>query len=72
MRTRNYRTGRHRLGSAGRVHCILIPAVAKYLRTHRRSWFAVFTVPAQHSISAKRRRPVVPRVRVRWIPAPAG
>ncbi|WP_280422481.1 hypothetical protein [Nocardia carnea] len=72
MRTREIRTGRHRLGSAGRVHCLFIPAVARYLREHRRSWFTVFTVPAQHSFAAKRRRTVVPRVRVRWIPAPVG
>ncbi|WP_084493220.1 hypothetical protein [Nocardia flavorosea] len=72
MRTREIRTGRHRLGSAGRVHCVFIPAVARYLRENRRSWFTVFVVPAQHSFAAKRHRPVVPRVRIRWIPAPAG
>ncbi|MGW0180173.1 hypothetical protein [Nocardia sp. NPDC003345] len=72
MRIRENTSGRHRLGSAGRVHCLRIPAVANYLEKHRRSWFAALTLPAQHSLAARRRRTVVPRVRMRWIPAPAG
>lgn len=72
MRTRDIRKGRHRLGSAGRVHCILIPVVAAYLRAHRRSWFTVFTVPPKHGVPAGRRRPYAARIPVRWVPATAG
>lgn len=72
MHTSENRTGRHRLGPAGRVHCILLPAVADRLRQHRRSWLTSLTLPARHSLPVERRRFVTPRIRVRWIPVPAG
>ncbi|WP_327114772.1 hypothetical protein OHB12_35535 [Nocardia sp. NBC_01730] len=69
MGTRINPTGRHRLGRAGRVHCIQIPAVAAALAEHRRSWFTAFVSPARHSFGTLRRRPTAPAVR--WVPAAA-
>ncbi|MEU7633340.1 hypothetical protein AB0B25_19000 [Nocardia sp. NPDC049190] len=62
--------GRHRLGRAGRVHCIQIPAVAAALTEHRRSWFTAFINPARHSFAALRKRSTA--ATVRWVPATAG
>ncbi|WUD67474.1 hypothetical protein OHA40_04835 [Nocardia sp. NBC_00508] len=69
MGTRINQTGRHRLGRAGRVHCIQIPAVAAALAAHRRSWFTAFINPARHSFAATRKRSTAPAVR--WVPATA-
>ncbi|MEU2033909.1 hypothetical protein [Nocardia amamiensis] len=69
MGTRINQTGRHRLGKAGRVHCIRIPAVAAALAEHRRSWFTAFISPARHSFAATRKRATAPAVR--WVPATA-
>ncbi|ONM46902.1 hypothetical protein B0T44_16035 [Nocardia donostiensis] len=66
----NNQTGRHRLGMAGRVHCLEIPAVAAALAEHRRTWFTSLISPARHSFAAMRRRPAV--LRTRWVPATAG
>ncbi|MET7773365.1 hypothetical protein [Nocardia sp. NPDC005366] len=70
MGTRINQSGRHRLGMAGGVHCIQIPAVAAALAEHRRSWFTALINPARHSFAAMRKRPVL--ASVRWIPAAAG
>lgn len=70
MRIRHYRTGRHRLGSAGRVHCLAIPAVAAWLAENRRSWFGSYTLAARHSLAAHRPRPSI--AWPRWVPVPAG
>ncbi|WP_156370899.1 hypothetical protein [Nocardia arizonensis] len=70
MGTRINQSGRHRLGMAGGVHCIRIPAVAAALAEHRRSWFTALISPARHSLAAVRKRPAV--AAVRWVPATAG
>jgi hypothetical protein len=70
MRIRYYRTGRHRLGAPGRVHCLTIPAVAAYLANNRRPWLSLFTIAPRHSLAAHRPRPSV--VWPRWVPVPAG
>ncbi|WP_280235282.1 hypothetical protein [Nocardia cyriacigeorgica] len=70
MGTSRNQTGRHRLGMAGGVHCVDIPAVAAALAEHRRTWFTSLISPARHSFAAMRRRSVAPSVR--WVPATAG
>ncbi|MET8653391.1 MULTISPECIES: hypothetical protein [Nocardia] len=70
MGTRINQSGRHRLGMAGGVHCIQIPAVAAALAEHRRSWFTALISPARHSFAAMRKRPAF--ASVRWVPATAG
>ncbi|MCX0274458.1 hypothetical protein ACH474_09535 [Nocardia rhamnosiphila] len=70
MRIRYYRTGRHRLGAPGRVHCLTIPAVAAYLAKNRRPWLSLFTIAPRHSLAAHRPRPSM--VWPRWVPVPAG
>ncbi|GAA5059509.1 hypothetical protein [Nocardia callitridis] len=67
MGTRNNPTGRHRLGMAGGVHCIHIPAVAAALEEHRRTWFTALISPARHSFAAMRKR--ASGASVRWVPA---
>ncbi|QLY33781.1 hypothetical protein [Nocardia huaxiensis] len=69
MGTRNIQTGRHRLGLAGTVHCIEIPAVAAALAEHRRSWFTTLISPARHSFAAMRKRSAA--AAVHWVPATA-
>ncbi|MEV0295451.1 hypothetical protein [Nocardia sp. NPDC050710] len=69
MGTRDNQTGRHRLGMAGGMHCILIPAVAAALAEHRRSWFTALISPARHSFAAMRKRSAV--AAVHWVPATA-
>ncbi|KAA8880513.1 hypothetical protein F3087_41125 [Nocardia colli] len=69
MGTRTNQTARHRLGMAGTVHCVHIPAVAAALAEHRRTWFTALISPARHSFAAMRKRSVVPSVR--WVPATA-
>ncbi|NKY87490.1 hypothetical protein [Nocardia veterana] len=67
MRTTNIQSGRHRLGMAGTVHCVRIPAVAAALAEHRRSWFTALLSPARHSFAAMRSRGAA----ARWVPATA-
>ncbi|MEU6562110.1 hypothetical protein [Nocardia nova] len=67
MRTTIIQSGRHRLGTAGTVHCIRIPAVATALAEHRRSWFTALLSPARHSFAAMRSRGGM----ARWVPATA-
>ncbi|MBF6213329.1 hypothetical protein IU433_24670 [Nocardia puris] len=69
MGTRINQTGRHRLGMAGGVHCIEIPAVAAALAEHRRSWFTALISPARHSFAAMRKRSAV--AATSWVPAAA-
>ncbi|MFQ6394068.1 hypothetical protein ACLMAJ_11480 [Nocardia sp. KC 131] len=69
MGTRNNQTGRHRLGMAGGMHCIQIPAVAAALTEHRRSWFTALTNPARHSFAAMRKRSAA--AATYWAPATA-
>lgn len=56
MRPTRIRPGRHRLGMANGVHCILIPQVATALAGHRRPWFTSLISPARHSFAAIRKR----------------
>ncbi|TQM26162.1 hypothetical protein [Nocardia bhagyanarayanae] len=69
MGTRINQTGRHRLGMAGGVHCLEIPAVAAALAEHRRSWFTALISPARHSFAAMRKRSTV--ATAYWVPATA-
>ncbi|MET8779795.1 hypothetical protein AB0H49_29335 [Nocardia sp. NPDC050713] len=69
MGTRINQTGRHRLGMAGGVHCLEIPAVAAALAEHRRSWFTALISPARHSFAAMRKRSTV--AATYWVPATA-
>ncbi|MGW4245059.1 hypothetical protein [Nocardia sp. NPDC004722] len=72
MGTNNIQTGRHRLGLAGTVHCIEIPAVAAALAGIRRSWLTALLSTGRHSVAATRKRAPEP-TRVRnWVPATAG
>ncbi len=70
MGTVKNHVGRHRLGMAGGVHCIEIPAVAAALAEHHRNWFTALLSPARHSFGSMRRRAAVP-VQRRWVPATA-
>ncbi|NKY52933.1 hypothetical protein [Nocardia vermiculata] len=67
MSTTTIQSGRHRLGTAGTVHCIRIPAVAAALAEHRRSWLTALLLPARHSLAALRNRGIA----TRWVPATA-
>lgn len=70
MGTERIQSGRHRLGTAGGRHCVLIPAVAEALAEHRRtSWFARLLSPARHSFAAMRKRPGF--ATMRWVPVTA-
>ncbi|MBF6134421.1 hypothetical protein IU501_15590 [Nocardia otitidiscaviarum] len=69
MGTKNIQTGRHRLGLAGTVHCIEIPAVAAALAEHRRSWLTMLISPARHSFAAMRKRSA--EAAAHWVPATA-
>ncbi|QIS19239.1 hypothetical protein F6W96_14030 [Nocardia terpenica] len=69
MGTRNIQTGRHRLGTAGTVHCLHIPAVAAALAEYRRPWLTTLLSPARHSFAAIRKRTAV--ATPYWVPAPA-
>ncbi|AYF76114.1 hypothetical protein D7D52_22285 [Nocardia yunnanensis] len=72
MGTKERQTGRHRLGLAGTVHCLEIPAVAAALAEFRRPWLTALLSPARHSIAAMRKRSSShPTVVRRWIPATA-
>ncbi|MBF6357880.1 hypothetical protein IU449_25615 [Nocardia higoensis] len=64
------RAGRHRLGMAGGVHCLTIPAVAAAFAEHRRPWPTSLRQPARHSLAARRRRTPAPAT-TRWVPATA-
>ncbi|WP_425301394.1 hypothetical protein [Nocardia cyriacigeorgica] len=70
MGTSNNQTGRHRLGMAGGVHCIEIPAVAAALAEHSRTWLTTLISTARQILAAMRRRSATPSVR--WVPATAG
>ncbi|MEC3919863.1 hypothetical protein VMT65_37370 [Nocardia sp. CDC153] len=72
MGTNKLQTGRHRLGLAGTVHCLEIPAVAAALAEYRRSWLTALLSPARHSFAAMRKRSSEPVVVRRWIPATVG
>ncbi|MTE13867.1 hypothetical protein [Nocardia aurantiaca] len=71
MGTKELQTGRHRLGLAGTVHCIEIPAVAAALAEHRRPWLTALLSPARHSLAATRKRKPETTVMRRWVPAAA-
>ncbi|MVU83215.1 hypothetical protein GPX89_38995 [Nocardia sp. ET3-3] len=72
MGTKKLQTGRHRLGLAGTVHCIEIPAVAAALAEYRRSWLTALLTPARHSIAAMRKRSTSePAPMPHWVPATA-
>ncbi|WP_083883954.1 hypothetical protein [Nocardia higoensis] len=64
------RAGRHRLGMAGGVHCLAIPAVAAAHAEHRRPWLSALLQPARHSLAARRRSTPAPAT-TRWVPATA-
>ncbi|HLS76470.1 MAG TPA: hypothetical protein VK083_06740 [Nocardia sp.] len=64
------RAGRHRLGMAGGVHCLAIPAVAAVHAELRRPWLSSWRQPARHSLAARRRRTAAPAT-TRWVPAAA-
>ncbi|MGW4352582.1 hypothetical protein ACWELJ_10875 [Nocardia sp. NPDC004582] len=72
MGTKNLQTGRHRLGLAGTVHCIEIPAVAAALAEHGRSWLTALFSPGRHSATARRKQSPEAGVTRRWVPATAG
>ncbi|WP_433590932.1 hypothetical protein [Nocardia sp. CA-145437] len=72
MSTKNLQTGRHRLGLAGNVHCIEIPAVAAALAEHGRSWLTALFSPARHSATARRKQSPESGVVRRWVPATVG
>ncbi|MGF6886401.1 hypothetical protein ABIA39_004825 [Nocardia sp. GAS34] len=66
---RNIRTGRHRLGTPGGVHCLENPAVATALAQYRRTWIIALINPARHSWASIRRRTAL--AAVPWVPATA-
>ncbi|MFD7848077.1 hypothetical protein ACWEOI_27940 [Nocardia sp. NPDC004340] len=72
MSTKNLQTGRHRLGLAGTVHCIEIPAVAAALAEHGRSWLTALFSPARHSATTRRKQSPESGVVRRWVPATVG
>lgn len=47
---------RHRLGTAGLVHCVNHPEVADALAEYRRGWLTALITPARHSWWGLRRR----------------
>lgn len=53
--------GRHRLGTPGLVHCLAYPEVERALATTRRSRLSALLLPARHSWTGMRRRPMMPR-----------
>ncbi|APA97642.1 hypothetical protein [Nocardia seriolae] len=72
MGTNKLQTGRHRLGLAGTVHCLEIPAVAAALAEYRRPWLTALLSPARHSMAALRKRSPETAVMRRWVPATVG
>ncbi|WP_280317573.1 hypothetical protein [Nocardia wallacei] len=69
MGTRNFQTGRHRLGKRGTMHCIEIPEVAAALAQFRRPWLTALISPARHSLAAIRKRTA--DAAAQWVPATA-
>lgn len=61
--------GRHRIGMAGGMHCLRIPAVAAALEEHHRNWFTALIRPARHSLAMMRRRTVTTSA-THWVPRP--
>lgn len=55
MRGGTTRSGRHRLGTPGLVHCVRFPRVAQLLETRRRRWVPTLLNPARHSLTGLRR-----------------
>jgi len=70
MGSNGYQAGRHRLGMANGVHCILIPSVATALAEHRRNWFTSLLSPARHSFAGMRKRTATSAA-THWVPAAA-
>jgi hypothetical protein len=56
MREQRLQPGRHRLGTAGGVHCLEIPAVASALAEHRRTWLTAMISQGKHSFASMRKR----------------
>ncbi len=69
MRSSPQLPGRHRLGMANGVHCILIPEVAAALAEHRRNWFTMLLSNARHSQAAIRKRAA--ELPAQWATTPA-
>lgn len=61
--------GRHRLGTAGLVHCLEYRTVALALEEYRRTWLSALLVPAKHSLAGLRRRASLAARERAWIPA---
>ncbi|WP_188831063.1 hypothetical protein [Nocardia camponoti] len=62
-------TARHRVGTAGLVHCRELPGVAAVFAARRRFWFATLLRPARHSLTTMRKRPSM--ATISWAPARA-
>ncbi len=63
------RSGRHRLGTPGLVHCVAHASVADALVEYRRSWLSTVLLPARHSLAGLRRRAVAAAMERAWAPA---
>lgn len=63
------RTGKHRLGTPGLVHCVMYRPVADALAEYRRNWLTALLVPAKHSIAGLRRKARAAAHEHAWAPA---
>ncbi|WP_072688615.1 hypothetical protein [Rhodococcus marinonascens] len=71
MREHRNQIGRHRLGTAGGIHCVDFPEVALAVADHRRSWLMAFIGQGRHTFASMRRRAEAHSSPNYWIPATA-